>query len=103
MLKKEPTVDLFDTGTTMESDYLPSAKERSSSESDFAFAFNDSNFSDRVLRIEILADLPSEKLDGEVCKSIADWARNRKRRREEITRESGRLILLLLTLFLVRL
>lgn len=89
MLKKEPTVDLFDTGTTMESDYLPSAKERSSSESDFAFAFNDSNFSDRVLRIEILADLPSEKLDGEVCKSIADWARNRKRRREEITRESG--------------
>ncbi|KAL3645707.1 Boi protein [Castilleja foliolosa] len=49
--------------------------------SDFAFAFNDVNFSDRILRIEILPDLPGSKPDPEV--SLADWARNRKRRRDD--------------------
>lgn len=49
--------------------------------SDFGFAFNDVNFSDRVLRIEILTDLPGSKPDpGD---SIGDWARNRKRRRDD--------------------
>ncbi|KAL6986355.1 Boi protein [Sarracenia purpurea var. burkii] len=57
------------------------------SDSDFAFAFNDSNFSDRVLRIEIVADVPESKSDAEGCSSIADWARNRKRRREDIKKE----------------
>jgi len=59
------------------------------SESDFGFAFNDSNFSDRILRIEIIPDLPESKSDGEGCSTIADWARHRKRRREEIKRENG--------------
>lgn len=62
---------------------------RSNSDSDFGFAFNDSNFSDRVLRIEILPDLPDSKADAEGCTTIADWARNRKRRREEIMKENG--------------
>lgn len=44
---------------------------------DFGFAFNDSNFSDRLLRIEIMADP-----EGFHCQSLADWARNRKRRRD---------------------
>ncbi|PSS04225.1 BTB/POZ domain-containing protein [Actinidia chinensis var. chinensis] len=56
----------------------------SGSAPDFAFAFNDRNFSDRVLRIETIPDSPQEsKSDPEGCSSIADWARNRKRRREE--------------------
>ncbi|KAE8662688.1 BTB/POZ domain-containing protein [Hibiscus syriacus] len=56
-------------------------------ELDFGFAFNDSNFSDRVLRIEVVRDFPEAKSDGDSCSSIADWARNRKRRREDFRKE----------------
>ena len=49
--------------------------------SDFGFAFNDVNFSDRILRIEILPDSPGSKIDPD--DSLADWARNRKRRRDD--------------------
>ncbi|GFP92605.1 BTB/POZ domain-containing protein pob1 [Phtheirospermum japonicum] len=64
----------------MEMGALPDAGSPEPS-SDFAFAFNDVNFSDRILRIEILPDLPGSKPDPEV--SLADWARNRKRRRDD--------------------
>ncbi|KAK6116977.1 hypothetical protein DH2020_049221 [Rehmannia glutinosa] len=64
----------------MESGTLPDAGSPEPS-SDFAFAFNDVNFSDRILLIEILPDLPGSKPDPDV--SLADWARNRKRRRED--------------------
>ncbi|KAL1535945.1 BTB/POZ domain-containing protein-like protein isoform X2 [Salvia divinorum] len=40
-------------------------------QSDFAFAFNDSNFSDRLLRIEIVGD-PLHESFG--CGALADWA-----------------------------
>ncbi|KAL5551901.1 hypothetical protein UlMin_002077 [Ulmus minor] len=70
----------------MDSEFPPAT---SGSDSDFGFAFNDSNFSDRVLRIEIVPDLPETKSDGDGCTSFADWARNRKRRRDEIRRETG--------------
>lgn len=94
---KNPNVDLFDPRTIMDSESSPSgAAGASVSDSDFAFAFNDSNFSDRLLRIEIVADLPESKGDGEGCNSIADWARNRKRRREEIKKENGNRKLFLL-------
>ncbi|XP_020264965.1 BTB/POZ domain-containing protein POB1-like isoform X2 [Asparagus officinalis] len=53
----------------------------------FEFAFNCSNFSDRVLRIEIVPDAAESKSVGEGCSSIADWARHRKRRREDIKKE----------------
>ncbi|XP_048320092.1 BTB/POZ domain-containing protein POB1 isoform X2 [Ziziphus jujuba] len=87
---RKSNVDLFDPRTVMDSDFSPGGLSASSSDSDFAFAFNDSNFSDRVLRIEIIPDLPETKSDGEGgCTSIADWARNRKRRREEIKREGA--------------
>ncbi|KAF3496984.1 hypothetical protein DY000_02056829 [Brassica cretica] len=60
----------------------------SSSEADFGFAFNDSNFSDRLLRIEIMGR--GSNPDAEGYGSIADWARRRKRRREDtIKKESG--------------
>ncbi|XP_044477257.1 BTB/POZ domain-containing protein POB1-like [Mangifera indica] len=68
----------------MDSDFSPGGPD-----SDFGFAFNDSNFSDRVLRIEIKPDLPDSKSDGDGCSSIADWARNRKRRREEMKKDTG--------------
>ncbi|XP_057969291.1 BTB/POZ domain-containing protein POB1-like isoform X2 [Malania oleifera] len=85
---KDSSSDLFDPRTTMEPELSPEGVAGSSSDSDFAFAFNDSNFSDRVLKIEIVADLPESKSDGEGCNSIADWARNRKRRREDIKKDS---------------
>lgn len=94
---KDLNVDLFDPRSTMDSDFSPGGgaerpiehRHGSSSDADFAFAFNDSNFSDRVLRIEILPDLPDSKSDPDGCTTIADWARNRKRRREEIRRETA--------------
>ncbi|GAY39226.1 hypothetical protein CUMW_042740 [Citrus unshiu] len=76
-------VDLFDPQSNMDSDFSSGLPD-----SDFGFAFNDSNFSDRVLRIEIMPDLPDSKSDGDACSSIADWARNRKRRREEIKKDT---------------
>ncbi|KAF9689275.1 hypothetical protein SADUNF_Sadunf01G0075000 [Salix dunnii] len=56
---------------------------------DFSFAFNDSNFSDRVLKIEIVADLPDVKSAGDGCSSITEWARNRKRRREDVKKDKA--------------
>lgn len=64
----------------MESGTLPGTASPESS-SDFGFAFNDVNFSDRILRIEILPDLPGSKPDPD--DSLGDWARNRKRRRDD--------------------
>ncbi|XP_051129933.1 BTB/POZ domain-containing protein At2g46260-like isoform X2 [Andrographis paniculata] len=46
---------------------------------DFGFAFDDANFSDRTLRIEILQELPGPKPDQDDIHH--DLARNRKRRR----------------------
>ena len=65
---------------------------RASGGPSFEFAFNSVNFSDRVLRIEIVAgdDAPGAKgAAGEGCSSLADWARQRKRRREELRRGKG--------------
>lgn len=52
----------------------------------FAFAFNDSNFSDRILRFEIMACPPTMKPEDGTS-SIADWARNRKRRRDDAKKD----------------
>ncbi|GAB4834501.1 hypothetical protein Ancab_032758 [Ancistrocladus abbreviatus] len=51
---------------------------------DFGFAFDDTNFSDRILRVEIIPDVLKSKSDGEDGRSVADWASDRKRRRQEI-------------------
>lgn len=77
---------LFDPKTEMESGCSRGA---SGSDGDFGFAFNDSNFSDRLLRIEIMGGSPECRSDGEGCTSIVDWARHRKRRREDIKKENG--------------
>ncbi|KAL1540198.1 Boi protein, variant 2 [Salvia divinorum] len=75
--------DLFDpTAAVMDPTYTSSPS--ASRDPDFGFAFNDSNFSDRVLRIEILADCAED--DG--CKTLADWAlRKSKRRRGDVTKK----------------
>lgn len=83
---KDLNSDLFDPVTVMESEW---AHGGSKSDADFGFAFNDSNFSDRVLRIEIMADTVDPQPDSETCTTIADWARHRKRRREDIKKENG--------------
>ncbi|KAJ7951249.1 BTB/POZ domain-containing POB1-like protein [Quillaja saponaria] len=54
----------------------------------FGFAFDDSNFSDRILRIEIMGESAETRPDMEGYNSIADWARHRKRRREDIKKEN---------------
>lgn len=87
---RELNGDLFDPQSIMDSFSSTSGVGGGSvSDSDFAFAFNDSNFSDRVLKIEIIPDMPETKSDGDGCTSIADWARNRKRRREEIKKDAA--------------
>ncbi|XAR53993.1 hypothetical protein NMG60_11028966 [Bertholletia excelsa] len=82
---RDANLDLFDPRTVMDSDYSPNAGR----DGDFGFAFNDSNFSDRVLRIEIMPDPPEARPDGEACQSLADWARHRKRRREDIKKDNA--------------
>ncbi|KAL9253388.1 BTB/POZ domain-containing protein, partial [Drosera capensis] len=47
----------------------------------FGFAFDDSNFSDRVLRIEIMAGESDSRAESS---SLADWARNCKQRTEDL-------------------
>lgn len=58
-------------------------------QSDYGFAFDDSNFSDRVLMIEVVPDLPELKTEEEGLSLVVDWARKRKRRREEINRRGN--------------
>ncbi|KAF5206835.1 BTB/POZ domain-containing protein POB1, partial [Thalictrum thalictroides] len=102
MKESSTSLDLFDPRTVMESDFGAGGGEGSNSEKriensgkaslssdgDFGFAFNDSNFSDRILRIEILSECPDDKSDADGSISIADWARVRKRRREDIKKDN---------------
>lgn len=58
----------------------------------FEFAFNEVNFSDRELRIEVVAgddDAPGSSGGGGGGGGLADWARHRKRRRDELLKEKG--------------
>jgi len=86
---KDFSLDLFDPGTTMESSSSNYSRSASSSDADFGFAFNDSNFSDRILRIEIMTDLVDVSPNFEGCTTILDWARHRKRRREDVKKDNG--------------
>ncbi|XP_022147170.1 BTB/POZ domain-containing protein POB1-like [Momordica charantia] len=77
----DSNTDLFDPRAAIGSDHVLGAST-SSRDSDFGFAFDDSNFSDRLLRIEIVGESDETEPDASECSSIADWAR-RKRRRED--------------------
>ena len=88
VMMRDLNSDLFDLRTVMDSAEFPRSVS-SSSDADFGFAFNDSNFSDRQLRIEIMGESPDTRLDSDACTSIAEWARHRKRRREDIKKENG--------------
>lgn len=86
-LNSDPTTDMGSR--------LRHGASGSGSDGDFGFAFNDSNFSDRLLRIEIMG-VPSEcHPNGEDCTGISDWDHHRKRRREDIKKEIGLFLILL--------
>ncbi|PWA73243.1 TRAF-like, SKP1/BTB/POZ domain, BTB/Kelch-associated [Artemisia annua] len=93
----DTNLDLFDPRTAVmdvASDYNTTTNNSGGGDGDFGFAFNDSNFSDRILKIEIVdeaSETPSSDGGGVGggCTSLADWARNRKRRREDIKRDSN--------------
>ncbi|XP_076890739.1 BTB/POZ domain-containing protein At2g46260-like isoform X2 [Bidens hawaiensis] len=88
---RDSNLDLFDPRTAV-MDYNNNNNNNNSTEvgSDFGFAFNDSNFSDRILRIEVVSESTESSIaDGEASISLAEWARNRKRRREDIKRENA--------------
>ena len=85
---RDSNTDLFDPRTAMDSDSSPGSTPTVSS-CDFGCVFNDINFSHRILRIEIMAGAQDSRSEGEGCTSIADWARHRKRRREDIKKENG--------------
>ncbi|KAF3333213.1 BTB/POZ domain-containing protein POB1 [Carex littledalei] len=78
------STDLFNPLSIMEPDF---SRSSGGGGPNFEFAFNSVNFSDRVLRIEIVADPPEIKACSGGCSSLADWARQRKRRREELKKE----------------
>ncbi|KAL8541105.1 hypothetical protein ACS0TY_002399 [Phlomoides rotata] len=88
---RDSGMDLFDPRTTvLDSDFTSSPS--GSRDQDFGFAFNDSNFSDRVLRIEIIADSTEPVPESEGCKTLADWAlRKSKRRRGDIAKKENAL------------
>lgn len=88
----KPNVDLLRRRTITDPDQSPSGVGELGSDpeaQDFTFAFNDINFSDRILRIEIVPDSPEAKPDGVGCSTASDWERNKKRRRADIKRDSG--------------
>nr|GEV28303.1 hypothetical protein [Tanacetum cinerariifolium] len=100
-MRGDANLDLFDPRTAVmdvASDYANNNNNTieggggvRGGDGDFGFAFNDSNFSDRILKIEIV-DEASETRSGDAgggCTSLADWARNRKRRREDIKRDTN--------------
>ncbi|XP_011093267.1 BTB/POZ domain-containing protein POB1 isoform X4 [Sesamum indicum] len=84
-------LDLFDPRTAvLDSD--SSSSPTGGGDPDFGFAFNDSNFSDRVLRIEIVADPPEAPPESEGCRTLADWAaRKSKRRRGDVVKKENAL------------
>ncbi|CAA2934275.1 BTB POZ domain-containing POB1-like isoform X2 [Olea europaea subsp. europaea] len=86
---RDSVLDLFDPRTAvMDSD---NSSPTASPNPDFAFAFNDSNFSDRVLRIEIVSDSLETRLDSQACHTVTDWARKTKRQRGDIAEKENAL------------
>ncbi|KAL6513624.1 Boi protein [Orobanche gracilis] len=88
---RDSGLDLFDpTTAVVGSDYNSSPD--GSRDPDFGFAFNDSNFSDRVLRIEIVADITEAQPESSSCQTLADWAaRKSKLSREHVAKKENAL------------
>ena len=83
--------DLFDPRMGMESEFTRGGVSAFTN-ADFAFAFNDSNFLDRQLWIEIKGNPLENRPDNEgctsICNRIADWARHWKQRHEDIKKDT---------------
>ncbi|XP_022858797.1 BTB/POZ domain-containing protein POB1-like isoform X4 [Olea europaea var. sylvestris] len=86
---RDSVLDLFDPRTAvMDSD---NSSPTASPNPDFAFAFNDSNFSDRVLRIEIVSDSLETRPESQACHTVTDWACKTKRQRGDIAKKENAL------------
>ncbi|XP_022858794.1 BTB/POZ domain-containing protein POB1-like isoform X1 [Olea europaea var. sylvestris] len=84
---RDSVLDLFDPRTAvMDSD---NSSPTASPNPDFAFAFNDSNFSDRVLRIEIVSDSLETRPESQACHTVTDWACKTKRQRGDIAKKEN--------------
>ncbi|CAI9279075.1 unnamed protein product [Lactuca saligna] len=83
---RDSSLEILDHTVVRNSGY---SSEVGRSDADFGFAFNDSKFSDRLLCIEIVSEPLGFTPDGEGSISLATWDPNRKRRREDITRENA--------------
>ncbi|KAL0309296.1 UNVERIFIED_CONTAM: BTB/POZ domain-containing protein POB1 [Sesamum radiatum] len=82
-------LDLFDPRSTVMASGSTSSRG-GSRDPDFGFAFNDSNFSDRVLRIEIVADPMEARPESKASQTLADWAaRKSKRRRGNVAKKEN--------------
>ncbi|EPS68073.1 hypothetical protein M569_06692, partial [Genlisea aurea] len=72
-------LDLFDHRvTSMDSD-CGSLPPSGNSDPNFGFAFNDVNFSDRVLRLDIVSDPMDRESESEDGVTVAGWASRRRR------------------------
>ncbi|CAA2954498.1 BTB POZ domain-containing POB1-like isoform X1 [Olea europaea subsp. europaea] len=86
---RDSVLDLFDPRTAvMDSD---NSSPTASPNPDFAFAFNDSNFSDRILRIEIVSDSLETRPESQACHTVTDWACKTKRQRGDIAKKENAL------------
>ncbi|KAL3536748.1 hypothetical protein ACH5RR_000114 [Cinchona calisaya] len=92
-MRDAKNLDLFDPRMAVMDSSSSAYSPTASRDPDFAFAFNDSNFSDRVLRIEVLADDSPDSLSATdaaaACQTLADWARYRKRPREDFRKQNA--------------
>ena len=66
---KDFNSDLFDPGMVMDSSSSDYSHNVSSSDADFGFAFNNSNFSGRILRID--GEPVKAQTDSDGCTTIA--------------------------------
>ncbi|KAL0412109.1 UNVERIFIED_CONTAM: BTB/POZ domain-containing protein POB1 [Sesamum latifolium] len=82
-------LDLFDPRSAVTASGHTSSRG-GSRDPDFGFAFNDSNFSNRVLRIEIVADPMEARPESKASQTLADWAaRKSKRRRGNVAKKEN--------------
>ncbi|CAJ1961228.1 unnamed protein product [Sphenostylis stenocarpa] len=85
---KDFNLDLFESETMTESSSFHYSRSASSSDLDFGFAFNDSNFSDRILCIEIIDDLVEAPPNNEPCTTILNCARPHDRKHDDTKKDN---------------
>lgn len=85
---RDSGLDLIDP-TTAEMDSDPLSSPNGGRDPDFGFAFNDPNFSDRVLRIEIVSDPPDAPPESECSVTNYGVRKSKRRRGDAVKKEKG--------------